>query len=180
MENLLLRPLKQEDAAAFEAAFAAQGWNKPREQFEQYYREQQCGARSVVVAEQNGAPVGYITVLPHKDTGPFAGNGWPELSDFNVLEAFQRKGIGTRLMDEAERIAFAQSSVITIGVGLHSGYGTAQRMYVRRGYVPDGSGVWYRDKPLAKYAPCCNDDDLVLYFSKSRPLAFQTADGYNK
>ena len=46
MENLLLRPLKQEDAAAFEAAFAAQGWNKPREQFEQYYREQQCGARS--------------------------------------------------------------------------------------------------------------------------------------
>ncbi|MGI6261259.1 MAG: GNAT family N-acetyltransferase [Acutalibacteraceae bacterium] len=180
METLLLRPLQPGDAEAFEAAFAAQGWNKPREQFERYYQEQQLGTRSVVVAEQNGVPVGYITVLPHKEAGPFAGSGWPELSDFNVLEAFQRRGIGTRLMDEAERIAFAQSNVITIGVGLHSGYGAAQRMYVRRGYVPDGSGVWYRDEPLAENASCRNDDDLVLYFSKSRPLAFQTTDRYNE
>ena len=172
MENLLLRPLCSEDAAAFEAAFAAQGWHKPRSQFERYLREQQLGRRSVVVAELDGAPVGYITVLSCRESGPFAGRGFPELSDFNVLKAFQRRGIGTRLMDEAEQIAFAQSNVITIGVGLHSGYGAAQKMYVRRGYVPDGSGVWYRDEPLAENAPCRNDDDLVLYFSKVR-LPFQ-------
>ena len=27
-------------------------------------------------------------------------------------------------------------------------------------------GVWYRDGICPPYAECCNDDDLVLYFSK--------------
>ena len=39
-------------------------------------------------------------------------------------------------------------------------------MYVKRGYVPDGSGVWYKDKICEPYSECCNDDDLVLYLYK--------------
>lgn len=46
------------------------------------------------------------------------------------------------------------------------GIGTAQRMYVLRGYVPDGSGVWYEGHVLEQYVPCVNDDELVLYLSK--------------
>lgn len=38
------------------------------------------------------------------------------------------------------------SDTVCLGVGLHSGYGAAQRMYVLRGYVPDGSGVWYEGR----------------------------------
>ena len=53
-----------------------------------------------------------------------------------------------------------------MGVGLHKGYGSAQRMYVKRGYIPDGSGVWFGDKPCRPYADCRNDDDLALYLSK--------------
>ena len=48
-----------------------------------------------------------------------------------------------------------------------SRYGSAQRMYVKRGYVPDGSGAWYRGKPCTPYDTIyTNDDDLVLYLSK--------------
>ena len=39
-------------------------------------------------------------------------------------------------------------------------------LYVKRGYIPDGNGVWYQEKTLEQYAPCCNDDDLVLFMSK--------------
>lgn len=39
-------------------------------------------------------------------------------------------------------------------------------MYVKRGYIPDGAGVWYRGEALAPYAACVNDDDLNLYFTK--------------
>ncbi|WP_417419328.1 hypothetical protein [Hominenteromicrobium sp.] len=42
-----------------------------------------------------------------------------------------------------EALAAETSDTVCLGVGLHSGYGAAQRMYVLRGYVPDGSGVWY-------------------------------------
>jgi hypothetical protein len=40
-------------------------------------------------------------------------------------------------------------------------------MYVKRGYIPDGTGVWYRNKPCAQYeTEIANDDDLVLFLSK--------------
>ena len=71
------------------------------------------------------------------------------------------------LMDAAEKVAAQYSDMVYLGVGLHEGYGSAQRMYVKRGYIPDGTGVWYGEKVCPQYADCCNDDDLVLYFSKA-------------
>ncbi len=71
-------------------------------------------------------------------------------------------------MDVAEQIAFEHADTVYLGVGLHSGYGAAQRMYIKRGYVPDGSGVWYGDKVCEQYAPCVNDDELNLYLYKKR------------
>ena len=70
-------------------------------------------------------------------------------------------------MDAAEKVAAQYSDMVYLGVGLHEGYGSAQRMYVKRGYIPDGTGVWYGEKVCPQYADCCNDDDLVLYFSKA-------------
>jgi len=71
-------------------------------------------------------------------------------------------------MDVAEEIAGQYADMVWLGVGLHSGYGSAQRMYAKRGYIPDGTGVWYQDKPCAQYeTEIVNDDDLVLFLSKS-------------
>lgn len=42
----------------------------------------------------------------------------------------------------------------------------------KRGYIPDGSGVWYGESVCEQYAPCCNDDDLNLYFLKRYPGRF--------
>ena len=85
---------------------------------------------------------------------------------FGVLEKYRRHGIGTKLMDVAEEVASKYADTVYLGVGLHSGYGSAQRMYVKRGYIPDGSGVWFKDGVCAPYGECCNDDELVLYMAK--------------
>ena len=54
-----------------------------------------------------------------------------------------------------------------IQVALCDSYGTAQRMYVKRGYIPDGSGVWYQGRQCVQYETVCTvDDDLILFFSK--------------
>ena len=92
--------------------------------------------------------------------------GYPEIVDFGVLEKYQKRGIGSKLMDAAERIASEYADMVYLGVGLHRGYGSAQRMYVKRGYIPDGSGVWYKDKPCTPYSIYTNDDDFVLYMFK--------------
>ena len=37
--------------------------------------------------------------------GAFSGKGWPEIVDFGVLEKYQRKGIGSKLMEVAEQMS---------------------------------------------------------------------------
>ena len=105
-------------------------------------------------------------MYPDSEWGAFAGKGLPEIVDFAVLEKFRRRGIGSKLMDIAETIAARYAGTVYLGVGLHSGYGSAQRMYIKRGYLPDGSGVWYGGSVCTPYTDCRNDDDLILYFSK--------------
>ena len=53
-----------------------------------------------------------------------------------------------------------------LGAWLHSGYGAAQRIYIKRGYIPDGSGVWWNGKNLEQYPKCINNDELILYLLK--------------
>ncbi|MFQ7311469.1 MAG: GNAT family N-acetyltransferase [Sellimonas sp.] len=163
---LKIRKMYESDAEQFCRSFLEQGWPPKMEIFRNYYAEQEKGERDVFVAEYEKRPVGYITLLPHTKSGPFAKLGYPELTDFNVLIAYQKRGIGSRIMDEAEKAASAYGDHVSLAVGLHSGYGAAQRLYVKRGYIPDGSGVWYRNEILKPYTTCCNDDDLILYMSK--------------
>lgn len=158
-----IRAMAADDAQLLADAFAAQGWSKPVQQFARYYADQEAGAYDVLVAEAAGEPVGYLLLKPEAAHGPYARQGIPEIVDFNVLMKCQRAGIGSALLDEAERRAGER---VSLAVGLHAGYGAAQRLYIRRGYVPDGSGAWYGTAPLAPYATCVNDDDLILYMLK--------------
>ncbi len=168
-EFVLIRSLEESDIQLMEEGFRLQGWHKPAAQFASYYSQQRDGTRFVFVAWAGSDFAGYVTLLPIPSSGPFAGKGTSEISDFNVLIRFGRRGIGSLLMDAAEKAASSLHDTVSLGVGLHGGYGTAQRMYVKRGYIPDGTGVWYKDHPLTPYAECTNDDDLVLYLSKKLP-----------
>ena len=163
--NNIIRKMIESDIQYLSQGFINQGWPSREEILTRYLKEQESGEREVLVAEVEGAVAGYITILPCAKQGPFAGMA-PELSDFNVFEAFQNQGIGNLLMEEAEKRVKLISNKVTLGVGLHLGYGPAQRLYIKRGYIPDGSGVWYRNQPLEMNATIQNNNDLVLYLSK--------------
>ena len=64
--------------------------------------------------------------------------------------ADERK-LNEALRDAAKAIAVSISDMVYFAVGLRGGYGSAQRMYVKRGYIPDGTGAWYGD---AVCEPC--------------------------
>ena len=164
--SLIIRDMRDSDAQIITDAEIAQGWHADIAKYKNRLKDAREGKCLSLVAEYGGSPAGYINVYPDSSGGPFGGKGYPEIVDFGVLEKHRRKGIGTRLMDAAEEIAGHYADTVYLGVGLHAGYGSAQRMYVKRGYVPDGSGVWYGDKPCAPYGSCVNDDDLILYLSK--------------
>ncbi len=165
--ELMIRNMEEADAQVLTDEEISQGWNADISKYLSRLRDQSEGKCVSLTAVYKGLPAGYVNIYITGLGGAFSGKGLPEIVDFGVLEKFQRKGIGSKLMDVAEQIAAEYADSVWLGVGLHSGYGSAQRMYAKRGYIPDGTGVWYRDKPCAQYeTEIANDDDLVLFLSK--------------
>ena len=161
-----IRKMQESDIKDLSRGFTSQGWPSREEILTRYFKERESGEREVLIADLTSAVVGYITILPDAKQGPFAGTA-PELSDFNVFEPFQNQGIGNLLLEEAENRVKLISDKVTLGVGLHSGYGPAQRLYIKRGYIPDGTGVWYQNHQPAMNAVCEDIGELVLYLSKN-------------
>ena len=167
MKQRTIRPLESRDVTPISAAFSALGWNKPRSQYERYLWEQQSGARTVFIAFLGDEFAGYVTVLWTPSYPPFLAAGIPEIQDFNVLPRFRRRGIGTRLMDEAEQKVSERSGVAGIGVGMSPDYGAAQRLYVLRGYVPEGNGLTSNGRTVRHGDEITVNDGLVLYLTKT-------------
>jgi hypothetical protein len=46
-------------------------------------------------------------------------------------------------------------------------YGPAQRLYARRGYLPDGGGLWSHDHYVALNETVVVDHDLYLCLTKA-------------
>jgi GNAT superfamily N-acetyltransferase len=168
--DVLTRPLIREDIAAISEAFNEIGWNKPATLFERYLKEQEAGERLVWVTHFKGEFAGYVTLKWQSQYPSFKAQSIPEIMDLNVLPSFRKMGVGSLLLDRAEKEAVTRSDTIGIGVGLYvgedGGYGPAQKLYVKRGYIPDGKGVTYNYEPTIPGNSYALDDDLVLWFTK--------------
>lgn len=164
--KLLIRSLQKEDIPVIANAFRQLAWNKPASQYEYYLMEQNSKTRDVYVAFVEGEFAGYLTVCWTSSYEPFRTANIPEIVDFNVLPEFRRQGIGSQLMDKAEAEIAKVSAVAGIGVGLDPDYGAAQRLYVLRGYVPDGRGLHYRGHHIKYDEEITVDNSLALYLTK--------------
>ena len=163
---LTIRDMSLDDSPRISAVFCALGWDKPVSQYETYFVEASTGTRDVLIAEVDGSFAGYLTIVWESHYRPFREASIPEIVDFNVLPEYRNRGIGTRLMDEAESRVARRSTTVGIGVGLYADYGPAQRLYAKRGYVPDGRGVCYRGEPVPPMQTAVNDDALNLFFTR--------------
>ena len=149
------------------SAFTAFGWSDRTTLLESYLLEQSKTERKVLVALTENIFAGYVTILWQSDYPPFAEGAIPEIKDLNVLPVYRRSGIGGRLLDKAERLISKRSDVAGIGVGMFSDYGAAQRLYMKRGYVPDARGLFYHGEYIKPEQQIVVDDDLVLYMTKT-------------
>jgi len=167
-EGLCLRDMKSSDINKLFEAFAAQDgmYRRPITVFEGFFQEQSVGKRIAVIAEKDGEPVGYASLLPTPWEGPLMGHDIPEIVDFNVLRKFQRQGIGWKILDVLEELAARTNSRVTLSVGVYESFGTAQRMYAKRGYIPDGTGLWYYGKQVLLGNKIVCNDALVTFMIK--------------
>jgi len=163
---LIIRLLEQTDIPEIAEAFQQLGWNKPASQYERYLADQIFETRNVYVAFSESVFAGYLTICWVSTYPPFRAAMIPEIVDFNVLPKFRRQRIGTALMDTAESEIARLSDIAGIGVGMTVDYGAAQRLYILRGYVPDGRGLFQRDHYPAYGEPITVDDELAIFLTK--------------
>ncbi len=138
--SFVIRQMKESDIDSLAKNFSR--LNKQRDQFEMFWKEHQAGRRVTFVAVSREELVGYTNIVWQSEYASFQELGIPEINNMHVLDELQKQGIGTALIKEAERFAAAQQKTeIGIGFGLTPDYGSAQRLYPRLGYIPDGRGA---------------------------------------
>lgn len=166
--SIILRPIESSDISLIVYAFELAQWPKPAEIFERYLLEQTHHQRVVWLAFKNQQFAGYITLKWQSNYASFRAENIPEIMDLNVLPSFQKQGVGSFLMDHAEQEAFKGHDTVGLGTGLYADYGQAMKMYINRGYKPDGRGITYHYQAVMPGNAVYLDDDLILWFIKKR------------
>lgn len=167
IDDLTLTTLNENDLTEIVSAFKKIGWHKPREIYEKYLHEQSTNIRFVYIAKWKGKFCGYVTLKWQSDYQAFREQDIPEISDLNVLPDYRKNGIGTTLIQACEELAKQKGKkIIGMGVGLIEDYGSAQRLYFKLGYIPDGKGLHYRNEVIKYGTQVIADDDLTIYLIK--------------
>lgn len=132
------------------------------------YLADHAGPAGVSLIAANGHGVfGYVAIVWEPDYAGFRRRGIPLVHQLVVGGPFRRQGVATLLMDAAEQLA-RDRDIATLGitVGLFDEYGPAQRLYGRRGYIPDGRGACQGQRPLSKGTRVTVDDGLIMWLTK--------------
>ena len=140
--DIILREMDEADSKKLEEAFSGKV-HGTTQLYTSYLEAGKEGKRTTLVAYYKGQVVGYATILWESDYEDFEEEGIPEITDLEVLEPYKSKGIATKLMDELEKLALERSRYCGAGVGLAEAYAPAQKLYAKRGYEPDGKGIFY-------------------------------------
>lgn len=137
------------------------------EKWTRYYHEHLNGMRTIFILEKKNEIIGYASLLRVSNYPHFQKVGIPEIHDLRVAEKWRKLGYGKRLIEHLEQSARLEGySQIGIGVGLYADYGSAQRLYFRLGYIPDGYGVTYHYLPAVAGETYPLDDELILWLIK--------------
>lgn len=120
-----------------------------------------------LIAVGGSSVIGYLAIVWESTYAGFRRRGIPLVHQIAVAGPFRRRGVATLLMDAAEQLARERGiTALGITVGLFDEYGPAQRLYGRRGYVPDGRGACRGQRPLSKGMQVTMDDDLIIWLTK--------------
>ncbi len=164
-DHIIIRQLNETDISPLCNATGDHSEDTIRYLSDQMER-QRNGECTALLAIYDSMIAGYVFLYHRCKWGGMGGQGYPGIVDLFVLPAYRNQGIASKLMDVAENIASEYHHSVYLDVCLDRSYGAAQRLYMKRGYLPDGKGVYYKEQVCPQGAACKNDDELTLCLVK--------------
>ena len=166
--NFIIRDLEEKDFDNLDLNFgAASVYKKPITLWGEYLSQNSLRTRLVKVIELNGKVIGFGTLKFSSDYINFRLQNIPEINDILIAPSDRNKGFGQAIVHalelEAKKLGHV---VIGLAVGLYKDYGSAQRLYAKMGYVPDGNGITYQNQLVVPGNAYPVDDDLLLWLTK--------------
>jgi ribosomal protein S18 acetylase RimI-like enzyme len=142
LDEIAIRPLREGEIELLDQM--NRGWAKgrPLTLHAERFARQQSGDAVYLFAWQGERPVGHVLLVltgPSKEPMRSALRNCAHISDLFVVPDCWSRGIGTRLMDEAEALA-ARHGFVQIGLDVAIDNDRAMTLYERRGYVDLGFG----------------------------------------
>ncbi|MCB0011959.1 MAG: GNAT family N-acetyltransferase [Anaerolineales bacterium] len=177
MSNFTVRDVRAADVTLIDAAIKSMGWQRPEGHFGTVFAQAERGEICfLIVTTAAGDYAGHGKLVWSPGHPYFQTHAIPEIQDLVALSTYRRQGVASLLVENLEALAAERGDQIGIGFALYGDYGPAQRMYVRRGYVPVGISVSYQDRLVQPGETVPVDDDLVFVLVKSlRPSADEIA-----
>lgn len=164
--DLEIKQVRSEDLAWVVEMFITQVYPDDPEEARRHFADHAKGGGATFLAFVQGELAGYLTLRWQSENPCFRAENIPLIHHLLVFPSYQRQGIASRLMDAAEALIATRASKAGITVGLFDAYGPAQRLYARRGYIPDGRGICQSHRPLQQGETVTMDHNLILWLTK--------------
>ena len=158
--------LKENLIASIVESLAGTNVSRSEEYLARCLKENEEAKRVTFVATAGSEIAGLVNLIYVSEYPFFRENNIPEINDLLVHPKFRKRGIGKLLVNVAEKEAAKTFNHVGLGVGLYKDYGSAQRLYIKNSYIPDGNGVVYKNNEVKPGNYVFLDDDLLLYFYK--------------
>jgi ribosomal protein S18 acetylase RimI-like enzyme len=140
--DVIITPLREEELELLDQMNRDWAKGRPLALHLDRFLRQQAGEAVYLFAWHEGQPVGHVMLVltgPSKEPLRSALRSCAHISDLFVVPGYWSRGIGTRLMDEAETLA-ARRGFIQIGLDVAIDNDRAIALYERRGYKDLGFG----------------------------------------
>ena len=158
--------LKNEIPATIEQ-FAATVYDRDLSEAQAHFDESVNGPSDTFLAHVDDDLAGFVTIRWESHNEQFKREGIPFIHHLLVFDDYQGQGIANALLDAAEQLIGTRASKAGICVGIFDTYGPAQRLYAKRGYIPDGRGVCQWHRPIKLGETVTIDHDLIFWLIKS-------------
>ncbi len=169
MSEFVIRKAVVEDISALKSITEKVSMEYGYGYFNRSFDEANHKKRIIIITEDSASKevLGYAQLIWLPIYSPFRRFKIPEIQDLNVIADARCRGIGSAMIDYLEdEVKKAGFPEIGIGVGVIAKFGSAQKLYVKKGYIPDGMGVCYDEEMIDDVAMKPIDELLSIKLIK--------------